>query len=611
MNFLAPFAFIFAATLPVVVVFYMLKRRRTVRLVSSTILWQKFLAETQANAPFQKLRNNWLLLLQLLMLAMAVFALSRPYFAATTQEPGLVVVILDGSASMQARDESPNRFEAARKEALKLVDGLKDTDQMMVLLSAGNTVVRQSPSAEKTTLRRVIEECQPGDTPTRVEEAFKLAETLAKNRANVEVHLFSDGAIPTADNLASIKLPVVFHQFGKRANNAGITAMDVRPHPEDPAQRIVFASIYNASSNAVSVSAELRFNGQFMDTKVLSLPARDVASTVFAVEQKQNGVYTLKLKNDDDLATDNEASIISNLPRPVKVLLVSGGNRFLDKALRAVPNVELSTASQLTSGGKGYDIAVLDAVTPLSNPEVNTLAMNVATTNWFESWRMVEGPVIVDWNANHPLMRFVTWDNVQVAQTLGVKAPPWGLVLVEAQQTPLVVAGEKGRQRLVWIGFDSLQSTWPLRVSFPIFMANAMEWLNPQQSDVSQLTMQAGTPFRQPLFASHDIATITLPKGDKKEVKLGEKAKELIWSETSKVGVYKANFGTNETSFTVNLMDPAESDITPKAQVPVGAQGATAGAISKRANLEYWRWFVMAALAVLMFEWWYYHRRTA
>ena len=68
MHFLAPAAFFFALTIPVVIVFYLLKRRRVVKLVSSTLLWQKFLAETQASAPFQKLRRNWLLLLQILLL---------------------------------------------------------------------------------------------------------------------------------------------------------------------------------------------------------------------------------------------------------------------------------------------------------------------------------------------------------------------------------------------------------------------------------------------------------------------------------------------------------------------------------------------------------------
>ena len=119
MKFLSPEALAFAAALPVVVVFYLLKRKRVVKLVSSTLLWQKFLAETQASAPFQRLRHNWLLILQLLMLALVVFALGRPYFAGNTKSSGLRVLILDASASMQSTDEAPSRFEKARSEALK------------------------------------------------------------------------------------------------------------------------------------------------------------------------------------------------------------------------------------------------------------------------------------------------------------------------------------------------------------------------------------------------------------------------------------------------------------------------------------------------------------
>src|SRR6185369_3261727 len=106
MHFLSPIAFAFAATLPVVVVFYLLKRKRVVKLVPSTILWQKYLAETQASAPFQKLKHNWLLLIQLLLLLIAILALARPYFASTTKGGRTLVTILDGSASMQSIDET-------------------------------------------------------------------------------------------------------------------------------------------------------------------------------------------------------------------------------------------------------------------------------------------------------------------------------------------------------------------------------------------------------------------------------------------------------------------------------------------------------------------------
>src|SRR5436190_3521346 len=159
MRFLAPMAFWFAAAIPVVVLFYLLKRKRVVRLVSSTLLWQKFLAETQASAPFQKLRHNWLLLLQLLMLALVIFALSRPYFAGQSKSSALRVLILDASASMQCTDETPSRFEQARNEALKWVDSLRDNDQMVVLQAAATTQVKQSPTSEKAALRRALQAC--------------------------------------------------------------------------------------------------------------------------------------------------------------------------------------------------------------------------------------------------------------------------------------------------------------------------------------------------------------------------------------------------------------------------------------------------------------------
>ena len=114
MNFLAPAAFAFAATIPVVVLFYLLKRKRVVKLVSSTLLWQRFLSDTQANAPFQKLRHSWLLILQIIMLALAVFALTRPFFVGSATSSSFRVVILDASASMQCTDEQPSRFEKAR-----------------------------------------------------------------------------------------------------------------------------------------------------------------------------------------------------------------------------------------------------------------------------------------------------------------------------------------------------------------------------------------------------------------------------------------------------------------------------------------------------------------
>ncbi|RJP36830.1 MAG: hypothetical protein C4547_06595, partial [Phycisphaerales bacterium] len=67
MTFLSPWviAIAAAATVPPLVALYFLKLKRTVRLVPSTLLWQKAIEDLQVNAPFQRLRKSLLLLLQL------------------------------------------------------------------------------------------------------------------------------------------------------------------------------------------------------------------------------------------------------------------------------------------------------------------------------------------------------------------------------------------------------------------------------------------------------------------------------------------------------------------------------------------------------------------
>src|SRR5262245_51331643 len=172
MSFLAPAAALFALALPVVVIFYLLKRKRVVKLVSSTLLWQRFLAETQANAPFQRLRHNWLLVLQILLLSLVVLALARPYFVGHAKSSQLRVVILDASASMESTDVKPSRVEQARADALRLVDDLRDNDQMVVVQAAANTEVKQSATSDKMALRRAIQSCAAIDSPTRLAEAF-------------------------------------------------------------------------------------------------------------------------------------------------------------------------------------------------------------------------------------------------------------------------------------------------------------------------------------------------------------------------------------------------------------------------------------------------------
>src|ERR1051325_10772012 len=113
MNLLAPLGLALGVTLPIIVVFYLLKVRRHDEEVSSTFLWNDLIRDLAAHEPLQRLKWNLLLLLQLLALALITFAVARPFTEQVGEKPVQAILLVDGSASMQASDTQPSRFAKA------------------------------------------------------------------------------------------------------------------------------------------------------------------------------------------------------------------------------------------------------------------------------------------------------------------------------------------------------------------------------------------------------------------------------------------------------------------------------------------------------------------
>lgn len=608
---MSPAAFWFALTLPVIVILYLLRRKRVTHLVASTVLWQRFLAENQANAPFQKLRNHLLLWLQLLLLALIIFALSRPFFASTEVAGRLLVAIVDASASMQSTDVSPNRFEASRKLLQQQIDGMSPSDSMVLLQAGVVTEVLQSATRDKTLLRQAMGRLHVSDAASTPADALNLALTLIKNTDRPEVHLFSDGAFGSLDQFENQQLPLVLHPVGARIENAGIVGMEAKANPENPSQRAVFVTVANGSSNRMDRVLELRFGEDKVASKAFQLAPAEVVSDVFLVNQSRNGVFTAKLLGDDDLASDNEASVISTLPPPIKVTLVTAGNRFLEKALRSIPNLELSIVSALPSGADGADLVVLDNVAVPSWPNANVLCFAQAPTNIIQVTARVEAPAIVDWRTAHPILRFVNLDGVSIAEALSFNMPPWGVAMVDGAKQALVIAGEFDRHRTVYVAFDLLQSTWPLRISFPIFMANAVDWLNPSVVEAARTSFRAGTALRWNVPSGTPSVEITMPDLSKRTMQVDTQRLEIVFGETWQHGLYQLHYGTNFQLVAANLLSGLESTTPPKTEISLGKYSRSGGAFGRPTNYELWRWILVAGLLLCMGEWWYFHRRTA
>ena len=157
MSFLAPAAFALAALIPIIIAMYLLKLRRTEQIVSSVYLWRRMVRDVEANAPWQRLRRNLLLILQLLFLTALILALARPFTWAEGAGGRALILIFDTSASMAATDAPPSRLEAAKAQAHTLVDGLPDDARVTVIAAGDGAQVLAASSRDRRQVRRAIE----------------------------------------------------------------------------------------------------------------------------------------------------------------------------------------------------------------------------------------------------------------------------------------------------------------------------------------------------------------------------------------------------------------------------------------------------------------------
>src|SRR5262245_63854304 len=217
-----------------IVLLYFLKLKRKPLMVPSTFLWRKSIEDLHVNALFQWLRENVLLLLQVLAVLVLIYAFMDFRVHGRTSAGKHYILMIDNSASMSATDVTPSRLEWAKQEALKEIDAATDSDYGMVIVFSSSAEIRQSYTNNRGVLRRAVEDVKPTQRPTRIEEALSLAESLANPTRSTEdasvqptdvdpataktlvaaegiptdVHLFSDGRFPDMPEFSLGKLIV-------------------------------------------------------------------------------------------------------------------------------------------------------------------------------------------------------------------------------------------------------------------------------------------------------------------------------------------------------------------------------------------------------------------
>jgi hypothetical protein len=657
MTWLTPLAGIIlaAATLPPLLALYILRLRRPKRRVASTLLWTRQVEDLRANSLFQRMRVSWLLLLQIIAVALVALALAQPQADLGIVESGRVVLLIDRSASMGVEDaDGRSRLDAAKREAHERVDALfgagffSQAPEVMVVAIAREATVLSPFSTIAARAHDAIDAIEATDETTTLAEALDVARSFmevpnpdkqgAPQESGVTLELWSDGRIADVDRcVVKAGESLRYHPMGSpTARNAGVAGAGVSRLAGNPDEVAVFARIMNWDEAPLHSDVELWVDGtlravlpQGVDVPAAGEdPSRktwlpgEIRVSFPSVTVKPDGIVEVRLVAVDDQPADNRMAMVAAPAAAARVLLV-GASSIVRGVVEALPvkSVDAVSAEEFTtrvatqpSWVDAFDVIVLDGASPSSLPPSRYLVLGGTVP--FEGLNPYGDKSDVSMRSvqsAHPLMRFVNLDELGVARAVAYSPASDVETVVEGSDGPLVMTLARGGGQAVVVAFNPLDSNWPFQRGFVNFMANAVEFLAASGREAALPTIMPGDT--QPIRLPSGVRSIELvsPSGRTQELAVTDPAQAVV-GPLRQAGVWTARWveGGEQRArpIAVALQDPREGRIGALESLAFGLETVRGVKGGESGRSALWPWLLLAALAVLTLEWLVYLRKV-
>ena len=445
MTFLAPTALWLLALLPVVVALHYLRARRRRYEVPALFLWQR--AQT-ALARRRRFSPTWLLVAQLLFVALAAVGLARPVF--TFGERPDRVIIVDASASMAARATAGTRLDEAKAQAHELLGGAG----RVALIRAGLDARLLAPvGASAADLTAALSALQAGDAEGDLSRAVELAGALLPG---AEIHVVTDHE----PQLGAAQV----HPVGGPVENVGISAFEIGVGQ-------AFVAVVAAGARPAQVDVELLQGDNLLARGTVLVPSGGTGSVTFPLTGV-SGVVEARLlpPPGDALALDDVAFAGSRLLEVV----TNDAYEPLLRALSAVPLTRVGVAPDAAFRPEA-DLKVVTRASADGLPPGNFLLLAPRVEE-------PEYQLISDWNRADPLLRFVDLRDVVVGldpeRPVWEEGDGWRVLARTADLTPVIRVRQDATGTALQLAFHPAQSDVVLRPAFPALNANLMGTLD-------------------------------------------------------------------------------------------------------------------------------------
>ncbi len=616
MTFANPAALWFLLLVPLLILLYVLRAQHRHHRVPSTFLWRHLPNEMDTKPTVRMPITNWLFWLQIIAVILAAMTLALPQIDGQQQKH--VILVIDTSASMNATDVDPSRFDAAVGQAKDLVEELRSIDRVSIV-EVGLSVSVRGRFLRSEAALQVLDRLSAGLGTTDPSLAFTIAEQIGESTPEYfnSIVFFTDAADRPPDDLRNVNLSVEVVSVAGDGSNRAITEIDVRPAAGAPGRYTAFYRVANLTGAGGRVEAVTKANGIEVDRRFLNLP-NQMSADVAVVLPIGTTNLTVEVAGGDVLQIDDKASASIASLRRIRVVIISPNRALWERALRAIPGVDAQAFIPERDARQvklpPAEVYLFERFLPVELPKGGVIIVNPpAGVKQLGTKAQVKGANLVRVERDSPLMRSIDLSSLFVAESMAVERPIWSRTLVESTAGPMIYYGVVGESRIVVFAFDPQRTDLPQRIAFPILVNNLLEWLAPEELP-AEVEPGEIVPIA-PLIGSGEIH-VHRPNGT--VLSYPVRGSVIRFAETNEKGTYRiVEWATgidepvSQRRFIINGLDHSESDLHTNPNFVSSIEAIGVSATEAAGQVPVWFWVAGALLILVIVEWWYYGRRWA
>lgn len=590
--------------MPLVVLMYILKQKFEERQVSSIYLWQQVLKDIEVNTPWQRLKKNLLLFLQLLSILFLVFALSDPYVYTGGGMYSNLVIVIDNTGSMNARYEGKTRLEHAKQLAEEMIDRSGTNANITLLTVERSPKVEIGKTMDKGEAVSKLRAIEPGNSSGNINDSVTLVKAMVKQyegSSGYKAVFYTDSPV----NIEDLNAEVV-----SLASELQNVSLDYISYSNEDGKLTVLVRATNRSGSDLEREISLYGGDRVLDIKNIELPASETRTVYFEDISTDARYLWAELTEKDDLEQDNQVYGVVRNTKPGKVLLIASSNVFIEKALSNINGLELYKTNPGEAVEAGYDLYIFDSAVPDELPgSGSVLLINPPSGNGIVEvgGSLQGGAAAVE---KHTITKYMENADFTVSKLKDMEAPVWSDVLISVGGKAAAVSGEyKGRKTAV-IGFDMHDSDFALTTEYPIFIYNLAAYLTGMDTE-RNASYVCGDSIALNPDPEVTEAAVKDPAGDVHRLELTYPM--LPFDRTGQFGIYELIQKADETekvaSFAVNF--PVDSESSNNIRIASEEQKAaeTPGGVSAAAGgTGLQEWLLGLLLLVAAVEWVVYTR---